>query len=138
MAKTGRKLDKKIGEWFGPCTAAYVLRRLSAVHKGCPLTFYVNQEQSIYCDLITEQAVVGEQQLSFLLKKIAPFNSSFFFSRWRLETYSNSVAGAARGGHPQLCLSQTIETALWNPAVFGHCRWEALSVALLRGQAKYV
>lgn len=26
MAKTGRKLDKKIGEWFGPCTAAYVLR----------------------------------------------------------------------------------------------------------------
>jgi len=26
MAKTGRKLDKRIGEWFGPCTAAYVLR----------------------------------------------------------------------------------------------------------------
>lgn len=58
MAKTGRKLDKKIGEWFGPCTAAYVLRRLMAVHKGCPATLFLNQDQVIYCDLLREQAVV--------------------------------------------------------------------------------
>jgi len=26
LARTGTFLDKKIGEWFGPSTAAYVLR----------------------------------------------------------------------------------------------------------------
>jgi len=26
MARVGKKFDKKIGEWFGPTTAAYVMR----------------------------------------------------------------------------------------------------------------
>lgn len=81
MAKTGRKLDKRIGEWFGPCTAAYVLRfsfyfllmvdnvkhffkkkhtikrRLSVRHIDCPISLFVNQDQIIYCDLLEEQAL---------------------------------------------------------------------------------
>jgi len=60
MAKVGRKLDKRIGEWFGPCTAAYVLRRLSALHKGCPVTIYLNQDQVIYSDLLREQATADD------------------------------------------------------------------------------
>jgi len=82
MARIGRKFDKNVGEWFGPCTAAYVLWRLSSFHKGCPLAFYVNQNQSVYSELVIEQATEDGNWKPVLLLLpvrlgIDRFNSSY-------------------------------------------------------------
>ena len=52
----GAAVDKKVGEWFGPVTAAYVARRLIDRHVASPVRVYVNQEQTVYKDLAVHVA----------------------------------------------------------------------------------
>ncbi|CAG8508041.1 4408_t:CDS:10 [Acaulospora colombiana] len=48
IARVGTSLDKKIGDWFGPAIVAHALKKLSLVHKECPLVIYVPTDNTIY------------------------------------------------------------------------------------------
>ncbi|KAI9920359.1 hypothetical protein PsorP6_015989 [Peronosclerospora sorghi] len=60
MVKLGMQYDKLPGEWYGPTTAAQVLRDLVNLHRrdfGGTLTMYVPQEGVVYRDDVTRLCV---------------------------------------------------------------------------------
>ncbi|CAH0486726.1 unnamed protein product [Peronospora farinosa] len=60
MVKLGMQYDKLPGEWYGPTTAAQVLRDLVNLHQcefGGPMAMYVPQEGVVYTDDVTKLCV---------------------------------------------------------------------------------
>ncbi|GMF17533.1 unnamed protein product [Phytophthora lilii] len=60
MVKLGMQYDKLPGEWYGPTTAAQVLRDLVNLHRrefGGELAMYVPQEGVVYADDVTRLCV---------------------------------------------------------------------------------
>lgn len=65
MVKLGMQYDKLPGEWYGPTTAAQVLRDLVNLHRrefGGKLAMYVPQEGVVYSDDVTKLCVSHMQE----------------------------------------------------------------------------
>ncbi|KAI7822960.1 hypothetical protein BC939DRAFT_397495, partial [Gamsiella multidivaricata] len=60
IAKAGQALDKRVGEWFGPSTAAHAFKRLSQRHQDCPLTIMVPMDNSIRTSDIIHAALSAD------------------------------------------------------------------------------
>jgi cysteine protease ATG4 len=65
MTRVGKRLGKTGTEWYGPATAALVLRDLVACAKPAGLTARVAQDGTVYADAMP--IGVGQQQQPFVL-----------------------------------------------------------------------